>query len=192
MRYVIVSILFISLFSIQNSRAQLTKTTAETAYTIIRMAEIYHVQPRPVDKTFSADLFYQMIHVLDQDKIYFNAEDIRQLNAWQYILNDQLLYKKDDFLKLLISLYTRKINQTDSILDILSQTKFNLDASEIYTVSEDTNFASNESQRKIKIYKLVKRNVIETIVDVYDDDSTKKNKPIDILEIAARKKVCHT
>src|SRR3954451_20045790 len=113
MKYVIPAFLLIFLFSIQNGNAQLTKTAADTAYTITRIAEIYHVQPRPVDKTFSADLFSQMIRVMDQDRIYFNAEDIRQLNAWQYNLNDELLNKKENFLKLLINIYSKKINQTD-------------------------------------------------------------------------------
>ena len=129
----------------------------------------------PVDKSFSSDLFGQMIRALDADKIYFNAEDIRQLGAYQYTLDDQLLNKKEDFLKLLINIYTRKINQTDSILDLISKSRFNLNLTETYTVAEDSSFSPNEAQRKIKIYKLVKRNILETIVDIYDDDSTKKN-----------------
>ena len=191
MKYVIPGFMVFLLFSFLTSQAQLTKPTAETAYTITRMAEIYHVQPRPVDKIFSANLYYQMIHALDQDKIYFSAEDIRQLDNWQYSLNDQLLNKKEDFLKLLINIYTRKINQTDSILDLLSKSKFDLNLTESYSVTEDSSFSPNDAQRKIKIYKLIKRNIIETIVDIYDDDSTKKNTSTDILEPSARKKVCH-
>src|SRR5450432_983479 len=137
MKFAFPSFLFVFLFAIPKSRAQITRPTAETAYTITRMAEIYHVQPRVVDKTFSADLFSQMIHTLDGDKIYFSAEDIRQLNTWQYTLSDQLLNKKEDFLKQLIVIYTKKINQTDSMLDALSKSKFDLNLVETYTVAED-------------------------------------------------------
>src|SRR5450631_4673962 len=70
-------ILFMFLFF--KSEAQLTRPAAEIAFTITRMAEIYHVQPRPVDKSFSSDLFLLMIRALDADKIYFSAEDLRQL-----------------------------------------------------------------------------------------------------------------
>ncbi len=191
MKYVIPGFLIFFLVSFLGSQAQLTKPTAETAYTITRMAEIYHVQPRAVDKAFSIDLYGQMIRALDQDKIYFSAEDIRQLDNWQYTLNDQLLNKKEDFLKLLINIYTRKINQTDSILDLISKSKFDLNLAETYSVAEDSSFSPTDAQRKTKIYKLIKRNIIETIVDVYDDDSTKKNIPTDVLETSARKKVCH-
>ncbi len=191
MKYVIPGFLIFFLVSFLGSQAQLTKPTAETAYTITRMAEIYHVQPRTVDKAFSNDLYGQMIRALDQDKIYFSAEDIRQLDNWQYSLNDQLLNKKEDFLKLLINIYTRKINQTDSILDLISKSKIDLNLTETYSVAEDSSFSPIDAQRKTKIYKLIKRNIIETIVDIYDDDSTKKNITADILEPSARKKVCH-
>jgi carboxyl-terminal processing protease len=191
MKFAFPSFLIVFLFVFLYSPAQLIRSTAETAFTITRMAEIYHVQPRAVDKTFSADLFSQMIHALDADKIYFSAENIRQLDTWKYTLNDQLLHKKEDFLKQLIIIYTEKINQTDSILNVLSKSKFDLNLTETYTVIEDSSFSPNDALRKIKLYKLIKRNIIETIVDIYDDDSTKKNIPAENLEPAARKKVCH-
>ncbi len=182
-------VLFLLLF--QESPAQVTRSAAETAFMITRMVEIYHVQPRAVDKTFSSDLYDQVIRALDADKIYFTADDLRQLSSYRYVLDDQLLNKKEDFLKQLIVVYTRKINQTDSILNILSGSKFDLGLYETYTVFEDSSFALNDVQRKTKLYKLVKRNILETLVDLYVDDSTKKNVPAVNLEPNARKKVCH-
>src|SRR5450631_2665955 len=192
MKHAFSSFLIIFLFSFLDSPAQTTQSTAGIAFTITRMAEIYHVQPRPVDKTFSIDLFFLMIRALDADKIYFSGEDIQQLNAYKNELDDQLLNKKEDFLRKLIILYTRKINQTDSILDILSKSRFDLNLNETYTVSEDSIFAPNDALRKIKLYKLVKRNVLETIVDICEEDSTKKSISTDNLEPAMRKKVCHS
>jgi carboxyl-terminal processing protease len=174
-----------------NTRSQPTRQAADMAFTITRMAEIYHIQPRAVDKLFSRDLFKQMIHALDADKIYFNQEDIKELRVYEFELDDQLLNKKDDFIKLLILLYTKKINQTDSLLDVLARNRIDINLDEFYTVAEDSSFATNEAARKIKMYKLVKRNVLETIVDVYEEDSTKKNLKPEVLEPAALKKVCH-
>src|ERR1700681_4918220 len=191
MRLALLFFLILFLFSFLDSPAPLTRPTAETAFTITRMAEIYHVQPRTVDKTFSVDLFFQIIHALDADKIYFSVDDIRQLNGWRYTLDDQLLNKKEDFLKQLIIIYTKKINQTDSILGALSKTRFDLNLIESDTAFQDSSFAPNDVLRKIKLYKLVKRNILETVVDMYDDDSTKKSIPVDNLEPGARKKVCH-
>jgi carboxyl-terminal processing protease len=186
--------LFLNLFLFfhSDSRAQITRKTAETAFTITRMAEIYHVQPRAVDKVFSNDLFNLMIRALDADRIYFSGQDIRQLSVWQFNLDDQLLNKKEDFLKQLILLYTQKINQTDSLLETLSRSRFDLNLNESFTVSEDSSFAPGEDLRKKKIYKLVKRNILETLADQYEEDSSKKNVMPASLEPAARKKVCHS
>src|SRR5450631_2969183 len=107
MKYTLPSLLILFQLLIQESPAQSVRPTADIAFTITRMAEIYHVQPRTVDKSFSYDLFSQMIRALDADKIYLSGEDIRQLSAYQYKLDDQLLNKKEDFLKLLIGLYTK-------------------------------------------------------------------------------------
>ena len=183
--------LIVFLFSFLTSQAQLTHSTAETAFTITRMAEIYHVQPRPVNRVFSSDLYMEMILALDADKIYFNREDILHLSSYQFTLDIQLLNLKDDFLKQLIIIYTKRINQTDSILETFSKTRFDLNRKETYTVAEDSSFAPDEIQRKIKLYKLVKRNMLETIVDRYDVDSLKKTMAPDSLEPWARKKVCH-
>ena len=191
MKRVFYLVLSVFQLSFLNSPAQLTRSTAEIAFTITRMADIYHVQPRAVDKDFSNDLFSQMIRALDADKIYFSAEDISKLSRFRNNLDNEILNKKEDFLKQVIILYTKKISQTDSILDKLSKARFNLYLQETYTVSEDSSFAPNEELRRIKLYKLVKRNVLETIIDVYEDDSTRKNIKADSLEPAARKKVCH-
>jgi carboxyl-terminal processing protease len=191
MKHAFSSFLFVFLLSFLDSPAQTTQSTAEIAYAITRLADIYHIQPRPVDKTFSVDLFTQMIRALDGDKIYFSSEDIRQLALSKDKLAEQLLNKKEDFLNQLIALYTRKINQTDSILDSLSKSGFDLNLNETYTVSEDSSFAADDALRKIKLYKLVRRNILETVVDIYEEDSAKKNIKADSFEPTARKKVCH-
>jgi carboxyl-terminal processing protease len=179
------------LFTFLKSPAQVSRPATDVAYTITRMAEIYHVQPRPVDRQFSSDLYIQMLRSLDADRIYFSGNDIRELSSWQFSLDGQLLSRKDEFLKLLITIYSKKINQTDSIMEELSRSKIDLNLNETYTIAEDSNFAASDALRKIKLYKLVKRNIIETLVDIYEQDSSKKNIPVSSLEPNARKKVCH-
>lgn len=73
MKFAFPVLLFTFLFSLLFSSAQITRPTVDLAFTITRIAEICHVQPRPVDKVFSKDFFSQMIHALD-------AEDLRKTN----------------------------------------------------------------------------------------------------------------
>ncbi|MDP4214110.1 MAG: S41 family peptidase [Bacteroidota bacterium] len=176
----------------KHARAQLTAKTADNAFLITRMAEIYHVQPRAVDREFSGDLFSQMITALDADKIYFTGEDLNQLKSWQYTLDQELLNRKAVFLDALISLFGKRIRQTDSLLDIFSKTSFPLNTGDSYTVAEDTVFAYNDGLRRIRLNKLFRRNVLETMADEYDEnDSPRHELKADSLESAARKKVWH-
>lgn len=180
------------LLTIGVAHAQLTEKTADNVFLITRMAEIYHVQPRSVDKDFSADLFSQIITALDADKIYFTGEDLNQLKSWQYKLDQEVLNRKDVFLRALIGVFGKRIHETDSLLDLFSKSPFPKQVSETYTVAEDTVFAYNDALRRTKIHKLFKRNVLETMADEYDEfDPASHEPPVDSLEAAARKKVWH-
>jgi carboxyl-terminal processing protease len=176
-------------FPALQSPAQLMEKTAGSAYLITRMAEIYHVQPRPVDRNFSADLFIQTISTLDADKIYLTREDIRQLESHKYNLDEEVLTKKTDFLNLLITLFGQRIHETDSLLTLFSKISLPLNSNESYTVAEDTVFADNAAMRKIKLYKLFRRNELESIAD--EEDSLQGDLKLDSLERSARKKVWH-
>jgi carboxyl-terminal processing protease len=190
MKFTLFLVLTGLLLIVKESPAQLTTQTAGNAYLITRMAEIYHVEPRRVDSDFSADLFSLTIKALDPDKIYFNGEDLHQLASYQFTLNQELLNKKDGFLRLLISLYARRIHQTDSLLDLFSKKPISLNSSDIYSVAEDTVFAGNEMQRRTKLFSLFRRNVLENMADA-DDDSLKAAWSTDSLEMIARRKVIH-
>jgi carboxyl-terminal processing protease len=172
------------------SFAQLTAKTANNAFLITRMAEIYHVQPRPVDRGFSSDLFTLTIKALDADKIYFSREDLLQLEPYRFSLDRELLDKKEDFLKLLISLFDQRIRETDSLLNLFSAKAVPLISGDIYTVAEDTAFAAGAALRAAKLYKLFRRNVLENIAAA-NDDSVTASVSKDSLEIAARRKTTH-
>jgi len=190
MKFTLFLILSGFLLPVKYSRAQLTAKTAGNAFLITRMAEIYHVEPRPVNRDFSSDLFSLTIKALDPDKIYFSGDDLDQLAAYRFTLDQELLNKKEGFLHVLISLYTQRIHQTDSLLDLFSKKAIALNSADTYTIAEDTVFAGNEMQRKTKLYKLFRRNVLGNMADA-DDDSLKGALNTDSLETTARKKVTH-
>lgn len=184
-------------FLVNRGFSQELPATANRAFVITRMADLYHIQPRPVDRMFSSDLFSLMIDAIDGDKIYFTAEDIRQLEDWRYRLDQELLNKKQDFLKLVIGIFSQRIRQTEMLIDSFSRVPVPPKSSEVYTVTEDSAFAGNAALRRTKLRKLFWRNALETIADAYDDmDSAylAKAKPAvieDSLERVARKKTAH-
>ena len=190
MKFTILLILAGFLLPVKYSRAQLTAKSADNAFLITRMAEIYHVEPCPVNRDFSSGLFSLMLKALDADKIYFSGEDLQQLEPYRFTLDQELLNKKDGFLNLLITLFNRRVHETDSLLDLFSKKGTPLHSSDAYTVAEDTVFAGNAALRQAKLYKLFRRNVLENMADA-DEDSLLPVLKVDSLERSARKKTSH-
>src|ERR1700683_764216 len=60
--------------------AQTIDQKATDAWLITRMAQRYHIAPRPLDKEMSAAIFSQLLDALDDQHLIFLADDIRQLN----------------------------------------------------------------------------------------------------------------
>ena len=84
--------------------AQSTDNKVTDAYLITRMAEKFHVQPRPLDKTMSAAIYSRVLETLDDERIFFTRGDIAQLSAYKYTLDQEILNRKTDFLQLLTTL----------------------------------------------------------------------------------------
>src|SRR6478609_9351542 len=90
-------------FCLQFVRAQVIGKAAANAFTIARMADKFHVQPKTLNDSLSNSFFNLFLKYLDEERIYFNKEDIDQLSVYQFKLDDEIVQKKTDFLKLVIS-----------------------------------------------------------------------------------------
>lgn len=75
------------------------------AYLITRMAEKFHVQPKPLDDAFSANIFNLLLNKLDDERIYFTQQNITALQSYKFQLDDEIKNKKSVFLQQLTTLY---------------------------------------------------------------------------------------
>lgn len=168
-----------------------TKAT-NNAFLISRMVEKYHVQPKTVDKNFSEEWFTEILHRLDDDKIFFTEEDIQQLNVYKYQLNDQLKLKKTDFIQLLYTIFQTRLHQVDTMIDNICSTPFNFSSKECFTVKEDTSYAANTKALRSKLSKHLKTYVLYSLVEMNEDtvftNIKLQKKYNDSLEIGFRKK----
>jgi carboxyl-terminal processing protease len=112
-KIIFLTLAFISFKSI----AQSVQKAATDAFLITRMAEKFHVQPRALDDAFSADLYNAILKSIDGEKIYFTQDDLKQLEAFKFQLDNEIVGKKTNFLQLLITLYTQRLQQLDTMAD---------------------------------------------------------------------------
>src|SRR5690349_10516394 len=98
----LIKLFFIALpvFVFHASRAQPFTKAANNAFIITRMAEKFHIEPRTLNDSLSNDFFNLFLKQLDEDGIYFNKEDIQQLAAYRYQLDDLVKQKQLIFLAL--------------------------------------------------------------------------------------------
>jgi len=75
------------------------QSAANDAFLVTRMAEKFHLQPKPVNDVFSSDMISLLLKDLDEDKIYFTREDINVLEKFRYKLDDEINNRKTAFLE---------------------------------------------------------------------------------------------
>ncbi|HEY4148165.1 MAG TPA: S41 family peptidase [Chitinophagaceae bacterium] len=170
-------------------RAQPLQKSVHDAFMISRMAEKYHVQPHPLDHDLSAIIYTQLMNELDDEKIFFTQDDIHQLSAFQYKLDDEIRSQHAVFLHLLSDLYKLRLQQADTMIDKICATPFNFTIKEKLTVAEYEGWPAGMAGMHSKLYKLLKQAVLSTIVEYAgESDKMPAQKSIDILERVIRKR----
>jgi carboxyl-terminal processing protease len=98
---------------------------AADAFVLSRITQKYHVQPRPMDETFSILFFDRFFTALDEEKLIFTAEDMSRLLPYRTQLANEVRAQQNGFLKMATAAYEKRINTIDSMLRILQQQPFN-------------------------------------------------------------------
>ncbi len=166
---------------------------ASDAFVITRMAEKFHLQPKAIDNEFSISTFNRTLKALDEERIFFTQEDIKQLIPFQAQLDEEVLGRKTNFLQLLSTIYETRLRQVDTMIDHLTKSPFEFTTKEKLAVAEDTNYAANASAQRTKIRKLLKANVLQILLETVKRSSAmtpaRQKQFTDSLEIIYRKKV---
>jgi carboxyl-terminal processing protease len=188
MRFELLSLLLcLSLNIFVNAQSPDNKAT--DAYLITRMAEKFHVQPRPLDKTMSAAVYARVLQELDEERIFFTQSDIAQLAVYQYTLDQEILNRKTAFLQLLTNLYQQRLAQVDTIIDHIAAKPFNFSTHEKLTEAEDSSYPADLAALHVKVYKFMKFSVATRLANaMVAAGGTYDPRLIDSLEPRLRKR----
>ncbi|WP_315818900.1 hypothetical protein [Paraflavitalea speifideaquila] len=145
--------------------AQPLPKAAKDAFLISRMANKFHVQPRPLDDALSINLYTVLLESLDEQRLFFTQEDLARLAPWQLKLDDEVKTRQTAFLQLLITTYKLRLQQADTMADNICKTSFNFSLKEKRTIAEDTTHPATVAAMRTKLYKLMKGAVLDALVD---------------------------
>ena len=139
--------------------AQPLQKAVRDAFMISRMVEKFHVQPRPLDDSLSAVMYAGLLEELDEQRILFTQEDIRQLSAYRFKLDDEVRGQQPGFLQLFTSLYKQRLLQADTMVDKICATPFNFSIKEKPTAADYAAWPAGVAGMHAKLYKLLKYSV---------------------------------
>ncbi len=189
-RKVFLTLVYVCFSMVVFSQTNIPKAVAD-AYLITRMAEKFHVQPKPLNDAFSAAMFDLLLEKLDPNRTYFLLPDITALQAFRYQLDDEIKNKKSGFLQQLTSIYSQRVQQKDTMFDNIFKTPFNFSVKEKYTVAEDTTYANSLAALRTKMQHMIKMFMLQDIVAdlAIASSSVNQKKYTDSIEPIERKRL---
>jgi carboxyl-terminal processing protease len=122
----------------------------QQAIVLKRMIERTHYSPRAVNDSFSSDVFCQVIRNLDPVHLVLSAEEIAQLSALRYSLDDELQGGGWKFLDLLTRLYGTAIRRADSLANQVLQKPLDLSAADKILMSTNSGGTYAASVKELK------------------------------------------
>ena len=130
-----------------------------------RVIEKNHYSPRPVDDSFSLQVFNRFIERLDDDKLIFLKEDLDSLSPYRLQIDDELSGKNWDFLPAISSLYKIRLLMADSVIRAITDKSFDYKLQDSFSLKPESEFAGSRQEYQDRWRKWLK---YETMVKIYD------------------------
>jgi carboxyl-terminal processing protease len=172
--------------------AQDFNKAAQNAYVITRMAKKFHLQPKEVNQAFSNSVFDLLLNKLDDEKLIFCEDDIAFLERYKLSLHVEINSQKTNFINQLYKVYSKKLSQLDSLVNVVEANKINLTSIEKITTKADTTFPKDIAAQKLLLYKNIKDDVVEAVAEIAAKRNFNKipQQFLDSIEPIFRKKIC--
>jgi carboxyl-terminal processing protease len=139
------------------------------AYNIVKTAEKFHYNPRPVDDKFADLVFNGFIDALDPYAMYFTAADRKKMEGLKHGIDNEILSQNGTFIHLVLSVYTEKLLFVDSLINTFGNRQFNFTISDSIVFKKD-DICKNRTELIQKWEKLTK---MQILVGTFAGDTAK-------------------
>jgi carboxyl-terminal processing protease len=158
------------------------------------IAEI-HYSPRPIDDSFSSEVFRKYLNGIDPEKKILMQSDINSLRRFQYTIDDEINGKAPvQFAQTVNDIYRKRLQESEALYkDILSH-PFDYTKDEYVELDDDhLDFPRNDADRKEGLRLRLKFLALEKYTELLDQakngkDSATAHATKDQLEALARQK----
>lgn len=140
------------------------------------MIELQHLEPRPVDDSFSVAMFRSMLRTADRRKLLFTDAEYKTLLAFSTKLDDELRGNGWAFFDVFEPVYKKSLIRADSIVNKLLQKPFDFSVNESLTTSREQifNFAADLTALSNRWSLYLKYRALSELFDIATADSAGK------------------
>ncbi|MBK7872451.1 MAG: carboxy terminal-processing peptidase [Saprospiraceae bacterium] len=161
---------------------------------VLKVMGQLHYQPQQLDDNFSQKVFDLYLDRIDSDRRFLTQKDIKQLEKYKTLLDDEAMAGNFDFFNTSLDLLTKGIEKTQGYYrEILAQ-PFDLNKDESIELDSDKrDFAKNDADLKEYWRRYLKYDVINRVTDALEAQKQAgeqgEQKSVEQLEKEARTKV---
>jgi carboxyl-terminal processing protease len=140
------------------------------------LAEI-HYSPRPIDDSFSSEVFKKYLNGIDPEKKILMAADINTLRRFQFGIDDEINGTAPvQFAPAVNVIYRKRLDESEALMrDILSH-PFDFSKDEYVDLNDDRlDFPANDAERKEGLRKRLKFLTLEKYTGLLDLAAAKKD-----------------
>ncbi|HET6255985.1 MAG TPA: carboxy terminal-processing peptidase [Puia sp.] len=141
--------------------------------------EELHYSPKPINDSFSLEVFKKYLGEVDADKNIFFQSDVDQLRSrYGSEIDDEILGKPIVFVPAVNVLYKKRLAETEQIYKSILARPFDFSQEEDYDQNFDKlGYPKNEADRKEAWRKQLKYLTLERYADMLENQETNKNTP---------------
>lgn len=179
-----ISLLFILCFAAASSTGQSKPRNVKQEITWMKNALMqYHVEPKAIDDSFSADLFQTLLEDLDPDKIYFTNADLASLESYQHSLDDEVNGKDTGFLNRLKEQYRSGLVRAEKSITAMLASPLDWGLSETY--QPEGQRCATDKELLIRQRQWLKYQVLDRLAELKERDSATSTADFFARNIAA-------
>ncbi|HLP21333.1 MAG TPA: S41 family peptidase, partial [Chitinophagales bacterium] len=143
------------------------------------MMETHHCSPRIKDSQYYKDVAALFLKSLDPLRIYLTQEDVKMIND-TVALKDELQGHNQNYSKSIIMLFKERLLGANRQITDIARTPFNFNLNEsIFTEEDSIPYAADDKGLRDNMYKLMKFNTLDRIMEGELLDSTLRTTPVE-------------
>jgi carboxyl-terminal processing protease len=147
--------------------------------TVTQGMDVAHVQPGQLNDELSRRAFALYLKRLDNGKKFLLQSDVKQLQAYEKAIDDEIKQGKHEFLDLSTRLIEQRTQEAQTLYQELLKQPFEFTTNETFeTEPAKTNFPATEAARRDQWRRLLKYQVMVRVAEMMDTQERQHKKSV--------------